>query len=168
MEDLLVRLDALPRRMTGRHALAALGIVITSPSAALRPRLLAWVARRFGARWRTECEIALDRTPPTCLVALAAGRVYGFACFDVTAPGFVGPIGVAPSARGRGVGRALVLAALDALRARGHLYAVIGSVGRETVAFYARVAGAVRIPGSAHATARPLPITARGRRRPET
>jgi GNAT superfamily N-acetyltransferase len=167
MEDLLVRLDALPRRTAVPRTLAGRRIAIGTPSTDVRPRLVAWVGERFGARWRSECVIALERTPPTCVVALAAGRVCGFACFDVTAPGVVGPVGVARASHGRGVGRALVLAALHALRSRGHLYAVIGSVGRDTVAFYSRVAGAVPIPGSAHTTARPLPLTAGHRRRRE-
>jgi predicted N-acetyltransferase YhbS len=53
---------------------------------------------------------------------------------------------VRKSARGKGVGSALVLACLHAMRAQGYGYAIIGGVGPEE--FYARTVGAVLIEGS--------------------
>jgi GNAT superfamily N-acetyltransferase len=42
--------------------------------------------------------------------------------------GFFGPAGVAESARGFGLGKALLMKALEALREIGHAYAIIGGV----------------------------------------
>ncbi len=47
---------------------------------------------------------------------------------------------------GRGVGAALTLAVLAAMREDGYAYAIIGGAGPAD--FYARVAGAIEIPGS--------------------
>jgi predicted N-acetyltransferase YhbS len=53
---------------------------------------------------------------------------------------------VAEEARGRGIGRALALAALHALKAQGYAYAIVGGVG--PAAFYAKAFGATAIDGS--------------------
>ena len=70
----------------------------------------------------------------------------GFACHDVTCRNFFGPEGVVAEERGRGTGRALLLAALHAQREQGYAYAIIGGVG--PAAFYARTVGAVTIADS--------------------
>jgi GNAT superfamily N-acetyltransferase len=157
VDDLLVALEALPRLAPVIDALAREGVRIVRPVATDRRAVLAWVQRRFGATWRDECEVALGRIPATCRVAMVGSRISGFACFDVAALGVLGPVGVAPSHRSRGVGRGLVLAALHALRQRGHAYAVVGSVARDGREFYARVAGATVIPGSTHRARRSGP-----------
>ena len=59
---------------------------------------------------------------------------------------FLGPMGVLDSERGRGVGKALLVAALHGLREMGYVYAIIGGVGPS--AFYASAAGATVIDGS--------------------
>ena len=50
------------------------------------------------------------------------------------------------SARGLGLGKALLFKALEGLREIGYAYAIIGGVGPRD--FYAKVCGAVEIPGS--------------------
>jgi predicted N-acetyltransferase YhbS len=60
--------------------------------------------------------------------------------------GYFGPTGVAESARGMGLGKALLFKALEALREEGYAYAVIGGVGPRE--FYEQACGAVEIPGS--------------------
>jgi predicted N-acetyltransferase YhbS len=60
--------------------------------------------------------------------------------------GFFGPTGVAESARGLGIGKALLMLSLEALRESGHAYAIIGGVGPRE--FYAKACGAIEIPGS--------------------
>ncbi len=57
-----------------------------------------------------------------------------------------GPTGVAESARGHGVGAALLLLALQAMREQGYAYAVIGAAG--PIEFYQRTVGGIVIPGS--------------------
>ena len=48
--------------------------------------------------------------------------------------------------RGRGIGKALLLAALNAMRESGYAYAIIGGVG--PAEFYEKAVGAVLIEGS--------------------
>ena len=70
----------------------------------------------------------------------------GFACYEATAKDFFGPTGVNPDYRGKGIGKALLLAALHAMRAEGYAYAIIGSAG--PTAFYEKEVGAIAIPDS--------------------
>ncbi|MNL63125.1 hypothetical protein D3C87_1872180 [compost metagenome] len=79
-------------------------------------------------------------------VAVHDEKIVGFSCHDVTALGFFGPTGVDESMRGQGIGEALLLASLTAMREAGYGYAIIGGVG--PAKFYERVAGAVEIPDS--------------------
>ena len=60
--------------------------------------------------------------------------------------GFFGPTGVTESARGTGIGKALLFKSLEALRDIGYAYAFIGGVGPRE--FYEKVCGAIEIPGS--------------------
>ena len=84
--------------------------------------------------------------PVACFVAVRGSELLGFACYDTFAPNFFGPSGVIERARGRGIGRALLLAALTAQREAGYAYAIIGGVGPQS--FYEKTVGAVPIEGS--------------------
>lgn len=141
MTDLLVKLYELP-------PLAQLDPALTVRRAlAPEKRFLAeWVAREFSAGWASELEVAFSRQPLACFVAHQSSQVLGFACYDSTAKGFFGPTGVAASARGQGIGKSLLLAALYAMRAEGYFYAIIGGAG--PVEFYISTVGAIPIPGS--------------------
>lgn len=141
MTDMLVKLYAL--RDDGP---AAGGVLVRRALAPERRPVLAWVEGRFGGGWAGECEAAFARTPTGCLLALRERAVLGFAVWDVTARGFFGPIGVDAGERGGGIGAALLLAGLRAMRAEGYAYAIIGGVGPAD--FFARTAGAVPIPDS--------------------
>lgn len=70
----------------------------------------------------------------------------GFACYNATAKGFFGPTGVSPEARGLGAGKALLIAALHAMREDGYGYGIIGAAG--PTEFYAKTVGATEIPDS--------------------
>jgi GNAT superfamily N-acetyltransferase len=84
--------------------------------------------------------------PVTVLIATRDDTLLGFACFDTSAKGFFGPTGVDPAARGQGIGEALLLATLRAMREDGYAYAVIGDPG--PVEFYKKRLDALEIPGS--------------------
>ena len=105
-----------------------------------------FVQAHFFDKWVSEVMVALAAQPAKVLIAEEAGRCLGFACFDVTARGFFGPTGVDPAARGRGLGKLLLLHSLDQLRQSGFAYAVVGQAG--PVAFYQATCGAIEIPGS--------------------
>jgi predicted N-acetyltransferase YhbS len=53
---------------------------------------------------------------------------------------------VDPSLRGHGIGKILLIECLEAMRAQGYAYAIIGGVG--PAAFYSKAVGAALIPGS--------------------
>ncbi len=145
MHDMLVRLYALPDLADALAACAADGVAVRRALMPEKPAVVDWVRARFPSA-AAEVEAAFARPPVTCFVALRAGALAGFACYDVTCPNFFGPEGVAQDERGRGIGRALLLSALHAQRAQGYAYAVIGGVG--PAEFYAKTVGAVAIPGS--------------------
>lgn len=143
MADMLVKLYTLPDLQEALRRVD--GVTVRRPNPWEKSVLLDWVRAHFSAGWAAECEAAFAVNPPDCFIAIAGG-VIGFACHDCTRRNFFGPTGVLTAQRGRGVGRALLLACLHAMRARGYAYAVIGGVG--PAEYYARVVGAVPIEGS--------------------
>jgi GNAT superfamily N-acetyltransferase len=84
--------------------------------------------------------------PVTCFIAVKDGKILGFACYDSTLKGFFGPIGVDPGAHRKGLGKALLLRTLEAMRDAGYGYAAIGWAG--PVNFFKKTVGAVVIEGS--------------------
>ena len=145
MHDMLVRLYALPDMAPALARCAGHGVTIRRALSAEKAHITGWVHRHFPSA-EAETDVAFARLPVACFIAIRAQQLLGFACFDATAPNFFGPEGVTASARGQGVGTALLLAALHAQRAQGYAYAIIGGVG--PAAFYAKVAGAVDIAES--------------------
>jgi hypothetical protein len=147
MTDMLVRLYALPDASRALERAEGHGVRIRRPERWERALLVDWVAARFSAAWAAECDAAFTERPATCFVAVRdAVSLVGFACHDCTRRNFFGPAGVIEPARGRGIGAALTLATLAAMRDAGYAYAIIGGVG--PAAFYERVAGATPIEGS--------------------
>jgi GNAT superfamily N-acetyltransferase len=106
----------------------------------------AWVANRFGLGWASELQVALGNRPSTVWIAVRGAELLAFACYDATARGFFGPIGVAEPGRGQGVGTALLRASLHEMRTAGYGYAIAGGVGAP--AFFSRAAAAIEIPDS--------------------
>ena len=145
MPDMLVKLYTLPDLGAALQRAAQAGVAVRRPNSWEKALVLDWVRADFSAAWATECETAFAASPPSCFIAVKAG-VIGFACHDCTRRNFFGPTGVAPAERGSGVGRALLLACLHAMRERGYAYAVIGGVG--PAEYYARAVGATLIEGS--------------------
>lgn len=142
---MLVRLYAMPGPDEALRPLQGLA-TIQRPRPNERTSVVDWVRATFTSGWAAECEVAFSTRPARCFVARAAGRIAGFACHDCTRLNFFGPLGVDESWRGRGLGAALTLVTLAAMRDAGYAYAIIGGVG--PTAFYERVCGAVPIEGS--------------------
>ena len=117
-------------------------------------------AREHGSDgWAAECDAAFARMPLACFVAtersaalvdgkaaLRGNTLVGFACYEATCRNFFGPELVRPERRQRGIGRALLLSALHAMRAEGYAYGIIGWAS--SVDFYRRAVGAIEIAGS--------------------
>jgi len=143
VNDILVKLWTLPPPVVpaGRFALRR----------ALPPErdlVTDWIRRHFTPGWASETGVALSQTPARCLLAVSVpeGTLLGFACFNTTFPGFLGPIGVAAEARRQGIGLALASHALHAMRHEGHAYAIVGATRANE--FYREHFGGIPIPDS--------------------
>jgi hypothetical protein len=146
MPDMLVKLYELADPAPLIQELAAGGIHIRRAMAYEKDQVVTWVRRNFGSGWASECDVAFSNHPVSCYLGTREGEILGFGCYDSTCKNFFGPAGVAETARGIGIGKAVLIACLHAMFMQGFAYAIIGGVGPAD--FYARAAGAVEIPGS--------------------
>jgi len=105
-----------------------------------------FVARNFSESWADEISVGFARQPISVHVATMDHQLVGFSAYECTRRGFFGPTGVLDDARGKGIGKALLLASLWGLREMGYVYAIIGAAG--PVHFYQKTVGAIIIPGS--------------------
>jgi len=112
------------------------------------PEILEMIEREFSPAWRAESSVALARTPCTMKVICPKdpSHVLAFCCWDCTAKGFLGPVGVLSEARGMDLGRAVVLSTLYSMREDGYAYAVVGGAG--PVEFFRKICDARPIEGS--------------------
>jgi predicted N-acetyltransferase YhbS len=147
MPDMLVNLLRLPALAPELEGLGAFGVSVRRAQPWELTAVRGFVAEQFDARWADEISVGFARQPVSVYVAVREGRLLGFAAYECTRRNFFGPTGVAEAERGRGVGRALLLASLWALREMGYAYAIIGGVG--PAGFYERAVGATLIPDSA-------------------
>ncbi|MFD2115365.1 GNAT family N-acetyltransferase [Paenibacillus yanchengensis] len=152
MPDMLVKLYELPPLAPVLEEMKQKGIVIRT---ALGPEMKAvcgWAKEHFSEYWESEVEVAFARLPVSCIIATTEptdterSKLLGFACYDSTLRGFFGPTGVAEETRGQGVGKALLIACMHAMRDVGYGYAIIGGAG--PVDFYAKQLGAIVIDDS--------------------
>ncbi len=144
--DMLVKLYDLPASHETLSRLVDSGISIRRALPPEKHKVLDWVRSNFSEAWASETDVAFSRQPVSCFVAIQDKRLLGFACHDATCRNFFGPTGVDPTARGKGVGAALLLACLEVMRDQGFGYAIIGGVG--PAEFYTKTVGAVPIEGS--------------------
>ncbi len=110
-----------------------------------KKKILNFVNEHF-AGWDCEVEKALMLNPGGCFIAVKDKEIVGFACYDSTALDFFGPTGIREDMRGKGVGKALLIRTLHAMRESGYAYAVIGAVG-DAAEFYEKTVGARYIEG---------------------
>lgn len=149
MPDMLVRLydlaDNAPvyKKLEDTHK-----IRIIRPLTPNKGKVHEWVLKFFHEGWANETDTAFTRHPVSCFVAydLEEKKIVGFAAYDCTYKAYFGPTGVDPAYRGKGIGKALCLRCMDALRDEGYAYAIIGSAGPKD--FYNKVCGATVIEGS--------------------
>lgn len=144
--DMLVKLYELEPDAALNKRIADNGFTIRRVLAPELNALTSWIEPRFGSGWAAEATVATMRQPPSCFIAVKDGELVGFACHEATAKGFFGPTGVDVSARGNGVGHALLLTTLLDMHAQGYAYGVIGGAG--PMEFYRRSVGAIPIEGS--------------------
>lgn len=145
MHDMLVKLYELPALDSAQETAARHGAIVRRALAPEQILLTDWVRSNFPV-FAAEVAIACCRMPIACFIAIRDQTILGFSCYDTVARNFFGPEAVIAAERGRGLGRALLLAALHDQRAQGYAYAIVGGVG--PAEFYARSVGAVPIAGS--------------------
>ena len=63
--------------------------------------ILNFIKSNFSDSWVYEAEHAIMQEMPKCFIAVENKKVIGFACYDSSAKGFFGPIGVHPDYRGK-------------------------------------------------------------------
>lgn len=148
MDDMLVRLLHLPPLQPELQRMQDQGLTIRRPNPFEYYGLHKWIVEGFGINWFHEFEIAFSRQPITAFIAArkgVAGAYLGFAAYDCVWRGGFGPTGVEETERGRGIGRALLLACLHAARNEGYVYYQIAGVG--PAEFYRKTVGAEIIEG---------------------
>ena len=161
MTDMLVKLYTLPEVKTLLTSLDHKGLEIRRAHSAEKHVLAEWARQHFPGPWADECEVALENRPVSCYIAVEKSQTHipsnipydlpdevlvGFACYDVSSKGMFGPLSVHENYRKQGIGTALLLACLHAMKEEGYAYAVIGWVSSED--FYAHAVGATVIPDS--------------------
>jgi hypothetical protein len=144
--DMLVKLYELPDSKIVSERLHKIGITTRRALVPEKHKVVAWVRNAFSEAWASEVEVAFSRQPVSCFIAVQQKNILGFACHDATFPNFFGPTGTDPNTRRNGIGTALLLACLEAMKQQGYGYAIIGGVGPAD--FYQKVVGAVPIEGS--------------------
>ncbi|HET6976373.1 MAG TPA: GNAT family N-acetyltransferase [Pyrinomonadaceae bacterium] len=142
MPDLLVNLLKLPPREDA----STQGFIIRRAQPFELTPVRTFVAENFAPRWADEVSVGFARQPISVFIATIDREVAGFAAYECTRRGYFGPTGVHSTAQGRGIGKALLLASLEALREMGYVYAIIGAAG--PVRFYQKTVGAIIIPDS--------------------
>ena len=144
--DMLVKLYGLPSLEDEMRKMESKGIKIHRAFPPDRKKILELVEELTGPYARGEAECCFSRMAPTMYVASRGCELLGYACYDATAPDFFGPTQVRDEEQGKGIGKALLISCLHALRAEGYGYAIIGGIGPEK--FYEKTVGAILIPGS--------------------
>ena len=146
MPDMLVRLYDLDDDWCFIARQKELGVTIRKPIGPEKRPVIDWISDNFSAGWSVEADVAISNRPCSCFIATRDSTIIGFACYDATALGFFGPVGVSESDRGRGTGSALLQACLLDMKLKGYAYAIVGDVNDPE--FYQKTVGAIEIPDS--------------------
>lgn len=126
-KDLLVNLYDLPCDDDPTKEMAQKGIAIKRALPHDRTEILEFIRTEFSDGWADEAQRAMYNFPTSCYIATMNKKVVGFACYDTTALGYFGPLGVAKSARKLGIGSALTTKCLLAMREKGYGYIIINA-----------------------------------------
>jgi len=152
MADLLVKLYELPPLEPYMEALAQQNIVVRRPIGPENYAVISWIKQHFTLGWAGEAENAFFRLPKSMYIAVRSTEdqsweMLGFGCWDATVKGFFGPTGVDEKERGKGIGAAILLSCLHAMKDDGYAYCIIGGAGDKEL-FYKKVCNAQVIEDS--------------------
>lgn len=146
MPDLLVPVYKLPPVDLSFPDLRAAGVTVRRANPWELSATRRFIEKHFAITWADEAAVGFANKPVSVWLAVEAGEIIGFAAHECTRRNYFGPTGVAETARGRGVGAALLLACLADQRAMGYAYSIIGGAG--PVPFYQKHCGAIEIADS--------------------
>lgn len=125
--DLLLKLYGIHEDPEVFKALEAQGIKIKRVMPMNISVVYEFIRDNFAKAWADESLPSLINGD--CYVAVKGRDILGFYAIETPAKGFLGPMGVIPSARQNGgIARALEITALKAMREKGYRYAVSGMV----------------------------------------
>jgi GNAT superfamily N-acetyltransferase len=146
MPDMLVNLLKLPPLEPLIRDLSTQAINLRRAQPFEFSHVREFIEKTFSVAWADEISVGFTYKPVSVYIATRDARVIGFAGYECTRRNFFGPTGVIESERGRGIGKALLIASLWGLRELGYVYGIIGGAG--PVEFYQEAVGAVVIPDS--------------------
>lgn len=146
MPDLLVNLLKLPTPTQALDELTDPDLLIRRAQTFEITAVRTFVEQEFSVKWADELSVGFANKPVSVYIAVREKQIIGFAAYECTRRAFFGPAGVNETARGKGVGKALLLACLHGLREMGYVYGVIGHAG--PIEFYQKTVGAIVIPDS--------------------
>lgn len=146
MPDLLVNLLKLHSPDSLIIQMEQAGIVIRRAQPFEITRVRSFVEKNFSEAWADEISVGFANKPVSVYIAVVDRQIVGFAAYECTRKTFFGPTGVAETAQGRGIGKALLIASLWGLRELGYVYGIIGRAG--PIEFYEKAVGAIVIPDS--------------------
>lgn len=145
--DLLVKLYTVEEDHSLLKKLADEGIEIKRALSPDKGRILQFIKANFTEGYENECDVCFANMPVSCFIAVKDHKMIGFACFEATAKNFFGPTAVLDEFHGKGIGKALLLRSLVAMRELGYGYAIVGWVD-DALQFFLKTVDAQIIPDS--------------------
>lgn len=147
MQDMLVPLLSLPScEELCEKLYREENIVIRRAMIPDMYRVLEFVEKNSGLSAKGEAAVCFTNKPVTCFIATRYDEILGYSCCEATARDYFGPTHVLDSERGKSIGKALLIRALEALKDMGYVYAIIGGAG--PFGFYEKCVKAVKIENS--------------------
>ena len=146
MADMLVQLLKLPALDPLVQGLREQGVIVRRAQPWEITPVRQFVGQHFYPNWADEVSVGFARQPVSVFLAIREGKIIGFSASECTRRNFFGPEGVLEGERGKGIGKALLIAGLHGLREMGYAYAIVGWAGQEE--FYRKTVGAISIPDS--------------------
>jgi predicted N-acetyltransferase YhbS len=146
MADMIVNLLNLPPGEPIMERLRTESVIIRRAQPFELTNVRQFISENFSLAWADEASVGFAYKPVSVFLAVRQGEILGFSAYECTRRGFFGPTGVIETERGRGIGQALLLSSLIALKEMGYVYAIIGAAG--PTEFYQRFVNAHLIPDS--------------------
>lgn len=146
MHDMIVNLYDLQYNSQLIHILQSKGINIRRAFPADMLEIIEWVKNNFSPYAAGECSVCFSNKPVSCFLAEKDGNILGFACYNASYKAFFGPMFVVDEYKGMGIGKALLIESLLALKNEGYAYGIIGGVG--PAEFYKKTVNARDIENS--------------------